>query len=485
LKPKIKRSLTISLLAAVAAGLYPLLFYVSNNYTLVNSWSHLGYFIGVFLVAPLFIFFILKAIASLQLFQKIEIFVLPFLNVFFFLFFLKTALFAGFQLWMVFGIGVLAVLVALFLHNYLLKIVVFQLLLAVVAGFYLIPDIFQQLQYSKKWMEQPDAITQVQFKKKPNVYLIQPDGYVNFSELKKGFYKQKDNELEHFLQQENFTFYPNFRSNYASTLTSNSSLFTMKHHYYLRTIKFTEMLDARNIIMGNNPVLSIFKSNGYTTNFLAESPYLLVNKPKMGYDTSNYITKDVGYITTGLKEKKDIVAGLTTYFENPHTNPTFHFIEIFEPGHIVVDQSNSEGIEKERQKWIKKLDETNTKLIEIVSLIKEKDPNGILIILADHGGFVGLEYMHQAYQKTQNRDELYSIFGANLAIYWPEGVPEHNDRIKTTVNFFRNLYSYLGEDASLLNHLQEEGSYVPILHGAIKGVYEVLDEQGKVVFKKR
>ncbi len=436
-------------------------------------------------MAPVVIFSLLKLMASLSIFEPIEKYVLPFLNVFVFLFFLKTALYAGFQVWMVVGIAVVAFLYTFFFHTYFLKVLVFQLLLAVVASLYLVPNIKNQFQYSKEWMEQPDAITAIKFKKKPNVYLIQPDGYVSFSELKEGFYSRKDTELEDFLRQENFTVYPNFRSNYASTLTSNSSLFTMKHHYYLGTNKFTEMLEARNIIIGENPVLTIFKNNGYTTNFLAERPYLLTNKPKMGYDNSNYVTKDVGYITTGLQEKKDVIAPLKVFLENQRDEPAFHFIEIFEPGHIAVDEKNSEGIKKEREKWISKLQETNKKLLEIVSLLKEKDPNGIIIILADHGGFVGLKFMHEAYQKTQDKDKLYSMFGANLAIYLPETIPEMNTEIQSSVNVFRVLFSTLSENTNLLENLQEDGSYLPILQGARKGIYQVLDSNGSIVFKKR
>jgi len=485
LKPSVKRSLYISLLAALAAGLYPLLFYVSNNYTLVNSWGHLTYFVSIFIVAPALIFSLLKLISSISNFDKVEKFVLPFLNLFVFLFFIKTGLYAGLQIWMVAGITVVALGYAFFFYTYFFKVVVFQLLLAVVASFYLIPAIIDQFQYSKEWMEQPDAITTIKFKKKPNVYLLQPDGYVNFSELKKGFYNLKDNELEHFLQQENFTLYPNFRSNYASTLTSNSSLFAMKHHYYLATNKFTEMLDARNIIVSDNPVLTIFKNNGYTTNFLAERPYLLINKPKMGYDSSNYVNRDLGYITTGLKEKKDVIGPLKVFIENKTEKPAFHFVEIFEPGHISVDESNTKGIEKEREIWISKLEETNRKLIDAVAFIKENDPQGIIIILADHGGFVGLNYMHEAYEKTQNRDVLYSIFGANLAIYWPEKTFETAYDIKSSVNLFRILFSALSEDPSLLENLQDDGSYLPILKGARKGIYQVLDNAGNIVFKKQ
>ena len=93
--------------------------------------------------------------------------------------------------------------------------------------------------------------------------------------------------------------------------------------------------------------------------------------------------------------------------------------------------------------------------------------------------------MREAYTKTQNRDKLYSIFGANLSIYWPEGTPVANDQIQTSVNLFRVLFSYLSEDPTLLENLQEDGSYLPILQAARKGIYQVVDDTGNIVFKKR
>ena len=114
----------------------------------------------------------------------------------------------------------------------------------------------------------------------------------------------RENPLEPFLKEEQFTLYPDFRSNYASTLTTNSSVFSMKHHYYNGGLNFTETLKARDIIISKNAVLDIFKQNGYHTVYIAEKPYLLANKPKMGYDESNYLAKDMKYITKGLSEKE-------------------------------------------------------------------------------------------------------------------------------------------------------------------------------------
>ena len=349
----------------------------------------------------------------------------------------------------------------------------------------LIPTIIKQLNYSDTWREQPDNIAEAVFKKKPNVYLIQPDGYVNFSELKKGYYNIDNSDFELYLAEQNFVNYPNFRSNYASTLTSNSSLFMMKHHYYNKGLNFTETLKARDVIVSENTVLNIFKRNGYRTHLLAERPYLFISKPKLGYDFVNYDYNDIAYINTGMKDKKDVISPLVYELSINKNSPKFFFIEIFSPGHISVKKAKSLGIEKERLAWADSLKQTNLKLKQLIEIIKERDPEGLIVILADHGGFVGLEFMHKAYEKTQDRDLIYSMFSSNLSIHWPNNEsPIFDNSLESSVNLFRILVAYLSEESAYLSNLQEDGSYIPIHKGATKGVYQYIDTEGEITFKK-
>ncbi|PKA83615.1 hypothetical protein ATE92_1775 [Ulvibacter sp. MAR_2010_11] len=473
------------ILAAVGAGLYPYLFYFSNNFELVNSWSHVGYFTLIFLLVPAISFFAASRIFATSALKKWQTKVLTCLNFFFFLFFLKLAFIGEFKNGITLLVAFVAVVLALLFSKYYKRIIIIQLLLAVVAFFYLVPKVISQVSESSRWMEQPDAIEAVVLVEKPNIYLIQPDGYTNFSELKKGYYKLEDNTLESFLVQEKFTLYPGFRSNYASTLTSNSSLFAMKHHYYHRSFNFTESLNAREVIVASNPVLSILQNNDYSTYYLAERPYLLVNRPVLGYDFSNYLQNEVEYITTGISEKKDILPFLEEYLNDSIQRPKFFFIELFSPGHIAVTKQKSEGIEAERDKWIERMHESNMQQEVIISNIKKHDPKALIIVLADHGGFVGMEYMHEAYQKTDDINLINSIFSSNLAIYWQgKEVPLADEYLKSSVNLFRILISYLSQNTSLLNNLQEDGSYIPITNGAPKGVYQYIDANSEIQFEK-
>ncbi|MFT4943541.1 MAG: hypothetical protein ACJAYD_000684 [Patiriisocius sp.] len=473
------------LLTAVAAGLYPILFYYSNNFSLVNSWEHLGFFVGSFLILPAVFFFLANTLFSTVPFlQKWQQYVLPFLGTFTFLFLMKVCLYAGIQKKITVGIIIVAALVALFLWKQYKKIIVLQLLLAIMGLFTVLPILSNQLFYTNAWTQQPDNIEDATFVKKPNVYFIQPDGYVNFSEIDKGYYSLDNDAFKQYLEVNNFKMYEDFRSNYASTLTSNSATFMMKHHYYGEGKSFTENTNARDIIISENATLSIFKNNGYKTYFLAEMPYLLLNKPALGYDVCNFSSHDVGYIGTGLGTYYDIITPLEAYTKEMAEQPKFFFIEIFNPGHIHGQKIKSLGIKGERALWQETLATANETLTKTLDVIQKNDPDALIVIMADHGGFVGMEYTQQAYTKTQDRDLIYSMFSSTLSIHWPQGnIPAFDINFKSAVNVFRILVSYLSEDTSYLEYLQDDSSYVILNEDAPGGVYKYIDTDGTIVFE--
>ena len=125
-------------------------------------------------------------------------------------------------------------------------------------------------------------------------------------------------------------------------------------------------------------------------------------------------------------------------------------------------------------------------LMNIISIIKKRDPNALVILMADHGGFVGMEYTNQIYTKTQDRDLIYSIFSSILAIHWPNNeAPDFDKSFKSTVNVFRILFSYLSENESYLSHLQDDGSYVVIKKEYPAGIYQYINSEGEITLKKQ
>ena len=368
---------------------------------------------------------------------------------------------------------------------HLKKVLVFELLLAAIGLVFLIPVLLAQLNYSDTWQEQPDDILDVVFAQRPNVYLIQPDGYVSFTEIVKGHYKFDNSAFENLLLEQAFKIYPDTRSNYSTTLTSNSAIFSMKHHYYNNGFNFSEMMNARRVILDDNPVLQIFQKNHYKTHFFSEYGYLQTNHPALGYDITNFKNEEIPLLSTGFELKKEIFPSLKTAMETDTLRQKFFFIELFDPGHISAFKKQSTGVENEKRWWKMKLDTANVKLTRILTQIEREDPDALVVLLSDHGGFVGLEYMQQLRTKTQNRDDIYSGFSALMAVKWPvynELSQEIN--IKTGVNVFRNIFAFLANDKTYLKHMEEDASFHIIDAGASKGVYQYINSEGTVVFKR-
>ena len=470
----------------IASGLYPLLYYYNANFTLVNSWSQLAFFIALFILFPACVFFILSIIANNHDgLKKYYIRILTVFNLgwFSFVILLITIGLRNKILFII--ITLLAVALGIVVYKQLKKIVVFQFLLAFIGLTLLIPNLVKHITYSKEWIDQPDDILNVKFEQSPNIYMIQVDGYANFSELDKGYYNFDNTNFNEYLKDSGFKLYEDYRSNYYSTLSSNSSMLGMKHHYYNAPKKgVNELYNSRDIIVGKNPVVSIFKNNNYKTHLILEKSYLLINRPKLEFDYCNIDFSEISYLARGFEVEKDVIEDLELAMRNNGATNNFYFIEKISPGHVPTYDWASKGKEQDRIDYLDKLQSTNTWLKDLIAKIEEKDSNSLIIISADHGGFVGFNYTLETEIKQTDRDLIYSIFTSALAIKWNGKPPEFDDEFKTPVNFFRILFSYLSENEIYLKSLQEDKSFIIIRENAPFGVYEYINENGEVVFNK-
>ncbi|WP_242155310.1 hypothetical protein [Aestuariivivens sediminis] len=474
----------VVLLSALSTGLSPVFHFYNSNLSLVNSWDQLIFFISFFLVAPVFTFKAIFWIAGkLKVSEQTITYVMSFLNHWFFGSYMVIVLF-GFNYRYLALILILAFISSYILRRYLRKIVLSQLLLAILVFARLIPDFYACANYSNTWMNPVDDITSVEFEKHPNVYVIQPDGYANFSEFNKGYYNFDNTGFKTYLKNHDFKIYDDYRSNYYSTLSSNSSMFAMKHHYYFGDKRAgAELYNARDIIVGENPVLSIFKNNEYKTFLLLEFPYLLLNRPKLFYDNCNMAQHEVSFFPSGFNFKKDIKADLEhRIMENKDTH-NFYFMEKLTPGHI--NNPGSTEIGGHIEVYAKGLKKANQWMERTIDMILEKDENGLIIIASDHGGFLGFNDTYESKIKQSDSELIRSIFTSLLAIKWPKNkAPLFDHKIKTSVNLFRVLMAYLSNDKSYLEHLEQDKSYIEIYKGAPKGIYECINEKGEVVFNK-
>lgn len=467
---------------AIAAGLYSFIYVYHSNFMLVNSVFQLVVILAAYLILPIIVCIISwKCVQYIKPLQKLQPYLLPILNAAFFSFYFVGRMYSFQHRKLILLAMIVSVVFAIILRKQYKKIVVIQFIMAFVAFITLLPTLFRAISSSNIWQEQPDAIVETKFKQFPNIYIIQPDGYVNFRELAKNPYNFENSEFESFLETSGFKLYTNYRSNYTSTILSNSSMFAMKHHYHGE-----QLFGAREVIAGNNPVIETLKKNEYQTFLFIENPYILLNRPTIAYDKSNFSMNEVPWFGIGaFGIQKKLIEPLKETIQEQQGKRNFYFIEKIAPGHITTFKEQALGVKKERENYLMQIKEANKWLREIVAVITENDPNGLIVIAADHGGYVGLNYTKELFQKQTDRELIYSGFSAALAIKWPNKLaPEYDEKLKTPVNLFRTLFAYLGENKSLLNHLQEDASYSIIKNGFWGNVYKYIDSEGNVVFEK-
>lgn len=465
------------LLAGVAIGVYMIAYYYAKNLALAASWVQLAFFTGYYLFIPAVILFLGYKLFSLPKLLRYRSHFLFIAIPLFVAFFLLQLSFLGIYKRFIFG-GLLIVLVLASLRfaRYYKLFIVLLLLLSLFNAVPVLTAGYSYITASYAWQKQPDGILATQFKTKPNVYYIQPDGYTNKANLDAAVYNFDNSNFEAYLKDEGFTTYPQYRSNYYSTLLSNSSMFSMKHHYLQADI---EEFNARNIIVGNNPVVQVFKNNGYKTHFITERPYLLMSRPKLGYDTANFSYSELPYLKDAWENTRNELADFKNMEQTP--GPHFYFIEKMLPGHISVFKSR--GVDAERKDYLNGLQASNNWMKALIAEIEKKDPTGIIVIAADHGGFVGYETSLQSREKTDNPLLVKSMYGALCTIKWnKEGHEAYDNKLKTPVNLFRVLFAYLSEDKGLLNNIQDDASYIYAVKP--RGIYRYIDEQGNVVFHK-
>ena len=473
-KDFVNNSKDYPVLAGFSVGFYAFVFYFSNNFDLVNSWQQTLVFLLNFIVFPTaMVFGIFKFIQKTRFSsfatQSIFIMMLVLLPIYLFGFSNLLASYKKMGLLII----LLLCLIVFKIKNYK-YLIVLVFLMAVLPIVKLGNIIYLNYTNSTEWQLQPDAILKTKFKKNPNVYYIQPHGYTNETNLKGSLYRFDNSDFDGWIKDQKFSLYDDYRSNYSSTLYSNSSCFFMKHHFSKEFSKFNY---ARDYIVGRNPVLEIFKNNNYKTFFITEIPYLLMNRPGVYFDYCNYKLAELPFFKDGLSCFKEITNEIENQIVLNRDTSNFFFIEKFNPGHINPSKIKGSSIEKERLEYLKSLQIANAWLKKTITIIEKNDPNAIIIIGADHGGYVGFEYTSQAQNKITDRKLLNSIFGAKLAIKWNGSQHSNYDaQLKTSVNLFRILFSYLSEDKLLLNNLQPDASYNCYDASDFSKVYKAIED---------
>lgn len=470
-------------LVGFICGFYPLLFFLSNNYTAVNTWKHFLVMFSAFVFSSTLIVYVgYKVISNLPKFKKYKKHFLFVCLIFLTSTYLSQVLFLTFKKKVLLAILIAACLLSLKLYAEYKKIFVLICVMAVFPIFKNTVNIYEDIRETE-WTSHKDDIVNIKLKYKPNIYMIQPDGYVNQQAMEKEPYSY-NNKFYNWLQENQFEVYKDFRSNYPASLTSNASMFAMKHHYFDDVLfPAIEMPNAREVII-NNDVAAIFKRNGYTTNFIAQDEYFQQNLKKGNYDYYNIDKKDIPFFTQGGDIVRDVFNDLKTIINKKSDTPQFFFIEKVLPHHVHFSAPENRK-EAERKEYLENVEKVNDWLKEVITYINKNDDNAVIMILADHGGWVGIESMEELFS-TKDEKLVHSTFSNLAAIHW-NGLDHklYDKELKSNVNVFRVLFSCLSEDTSLLDYMEVDASYnIRYENSFTKGVYKLIDENNIITYEK-
>lgn len=473
------------ILIALGAGLYPFFHYYANNFNIADSWPQFIFLISLCIVTPVILVYLIPVLFKLTFLRKWEKQALSAFNFAYFTGLLGLLIF-HFEKGPFLLITLAAAFLGFLLFRFLNKIVILQLLLVVMSLFQLVPGLIFVASYDDSWAEIAQDISEVQFKQHPNIYFIQPDGYANFDALRKPPYDHTNYEFENWLTRRGFVHYDGFRSNYFTTLTSNSSMFAMKHHYFQNIDKYSvKTYGTAQVIVGDNNALRILKQNGYRTHLLIDNSFFVLNRKLNAYDYCNVSKNDLSYHKIGGLPEVDIVSDFKEVLINQNRElPNFYFIEKTVPGHIRNSKGSSRGIAVEREKYLERMEQSNHWLTTMIDVIHKHDENPLIVIMADHGGYVGMSYLGELNERKLSEMETQSVFTALLSIQWPSNATPDNLILKSSVNIFRNLFYYLSEDPLLLESYQEDSSIIYTRENDFVEVYQCIDEQGNYGYQK-
>ena len=467
------------------AGLYPFLFYYSNNYPAVDSSGHFIMFIFFSIVVPIAVtltgYSIFSLLPKLRPYRSHLLFVLL-ITITSSL--LITAVTLVFKKKLLVLICVLAGLVSFKLYKY------YKHLLLIICAMMVLPLLkfgvsFYEDKRGTDWgnLSEKDKISDAKFTKTPNIYMIQPDGYAGREIIETDPYRYK-NAFYGWLEDNSFSVYKNFRSNYPASLTSNASMFAMKHHYFNDVmLPSIDMPNARNVIMSNS-ALRILKKNGYATFFIAQDEYFQQDRSRSDYDFYNIEPKDVPYFTFGHDVVRNVDEGLDNAINAKMDKPKFIFVEKLLPHHIHFKEGK-DNIEEQRKEYLGKIEKANVWLKNTISKINENDKNALIILLSDHGGWVGMNSAKEFYS-TQDPKLIRSTFGNMAAIQW-NGLNHtpYDGKLKSSVNVFRVLFACLSENKSYLDYLEKDESYnIRPGNFITESVHKLIDQNGTIVNEK-
>ena len=309
---------------------------------------------------------------------------------------------------------------------------------------------------------------QVKFRSTPDIYLIVPDSYPSNPILQR-FFGTDNREFTHRLESAGFTVYDDYFSSYPYSMESMHSMLAMQHNYFANSIG-NDSINLREIIGGNgNAVVNILRQNGYRSIYLHDSDYLVHNHCRITACLPQW--SELKALKDNAKEFFDLRLPIpdSDYAVNDAMRAQIASTDAgsktFVYKHFMDAHSNVKSYKKRyrrllpkfRREYPARIDKVNDIILEEVEQILARDPAALIIVVGDHGTWAGADRSRSGLKADETRDKL-DVF---LAIRWGQDYDgRYDDRIRTSVNLFRFIFAYLGQDEKILTTLKEDDGYV-------------------------
>ena len=316
----------------------------------------------------------------------------------------------------------------------------------------------------------------IRFNSTPNIYYLVPDAYPN-QEALQTIYQFDNSKFYQQLSSLGFTNYHSTYSNYVSTIPSIMATFGMKHHYYSKSYGNNEMFGARELISGkNNPLTTVLKNNGYQVHYIHQTDYLLKMGCFIDKCSPSIAMDDLMDFLVPVRIKKHLgfmmdrsLAGVQArLLKNIETisaaqEPHFVYAHLMKPGHSGKKDQSIQGLKDFRREFVQNTQEANTVLLTLLQRILQKDPQALIILNSDHGGFGTGWYgiaPNELFEGLNKQLTALDHMGVLLSIRWPQETLLAQETIPTNINLFRYVFAFLSGKNDILKTKVPDNSYL-------------------------
>ena len=330
------------------------------------------------------------------------------------------------------------------------------------------------------------------YKNNRDIYYIIPDQYTNAKTLKR-VYDFDNTEFISELKTRGFFIPEIAHSNYPTTRSSLTSTLNMG---YINNVNQLEENSKDITILkkmtSNNIIMQILKSKGYTTYSFDSGDPLINNIDLVDINkcTNNeYINSPFTYavLETSIfnsiyldlfqdiyREKILCALNEIPNIGDETEKPVFVLAHIRSPHEPYVFGPNGEHIKPasllggtdknkhDKKGYIDQIRHINTRILEIIDKLLESENKPIIILQADHGSTITLNW------ESPDKGGLKERFGILNAYYFPEGGNEVLYDSITPVNNFRSMLNYYFDENYEI--LEDKSYYV-----TYKNLYDFKD----------